>query len=309
MKPWFTGIIVLISLFVWLIPGPDALTFAQGDDEEFEPFIQSDFTILTGSVQRPNGMFWHDGYVYAGCAGDWTVYRLHETTGETITYQFGIRNTHSLYVESDEEGGTDLWAVDFQDNAFVSINRGSERGLLPVREGLAGPWGLAPSATDDTFFITEWGSDNIINITRDGDITVVASDFADPSGIVATEDTIYVANNDSARRSIEWLDISEGASSQPQPLVSGLQNVTNVVMGPDDNLYFAYALGSRGVVGRVDPEVCKENGGCTNAEVELVVWTELAAPLAGLIITPEMRLYVHTMFGTEIYWLELNRTS
>jgi hypothetical protein len=309
MKYGFTGILLLISLSVWLIPHPDALAFAQGDDERIEPFVQSDFNLLTGSVQRPNGMFWYDGFVYAGCAGDWTIYRLHDTTGETITYQFGVRNTHSMYVEADEDGGTDLWAVDFQENVFVSVNLGSERGMLPVREGLAGPWGLAPSATDDTFFITEWGSDNLINVTRDGEITVVASDFADPSGIVATEDTIYVGNNGSARRSIEWLDISEGSSTTPHSLVSGLQDVTNVVMGPDDYLYFAYALGSRGVVGRVDPEVCKEQNGCTNTQVELVVWTELAAPLAGLIITPEMRLYVHTMFGTEIYWLDMSERA
>jgi hypothetical protein len=101
------------------------------------------------------------------------------------------------------------------------------------------------------------------------------------------------------------VDRGDSARRPLSRLISGLQEVTNVVMGPDDYLYFAYALGSRGVVGRVDPEVCKENGGCTNTQVELVVWTELAAPLAGLIITPEMRLYVHTMFGTEIYWLDM----
>ncbi|HLA43761.1 MAG TPA: hypothetical protein VJZ27_10015, partial [Aggregatilineales bacterium] len=277
-------------LLILVIP---MTVFAQNDGgETIEPFYQSDFKVLLGDVQRPNGIYWHDGFLYTSCAGDWTLYRIWGETGETITYMFGIKNTHSLYVEDDESGGTDVWAVDFQDNKFVSINPGENRGLYPIREGLAAPWGLTPSATDDTFFITEWESDNLINITRTGEITVVASGFSDPSGVVATADTIYLANNGSARRSLEWLDITEGADINPQPLVTGLQNVTNVVMGPDNLLYFTYALGTRGVVGRVDPVVCKENGGCTNVEVELVVWTDLAAPLAGLVVTPEKRLYV-----------------
>jgi hypothetical protein len=291
-----TSFIMLVLLLLML--GQNAI--AQDDSGDFEPFIQSDFKVLTGDVQRPNGIYWHDGFLYTGCAGDFTLYRLDANTGDTITYIFGIKNAHSLYVEADP---LTVWAVDFQDNALVRIVE--RQGIEKVREGLAAPWGLAPSATDDTFFITEWESDNLINITRTGEISVVASNFEDPSGIIATEETLYVANNASARRAVEWLDITGEGSSAPQPLVSGLQNVTNLVMGPDGKLYMAYALGTRGVVGRIDPDVCKEQGGCTNIDVELVVWTDLAAPLAGLVITPEMRLYVHTIYGTEIYWLDL----
>jgi glucose/arabinose dehydrogenase len=278
---------------------------AQQDDGKMEPFLQSDFKVLTGDVQRPNGIYWYDGYLYTGCAGDYTLYRLHDETGETITYIYGVKNTHSLYVEMDEEKDeVVVWAADFQDN---QLDRAAQStGLVAVREGLAAPWGLTPSATDDTFFITEWQSDNLINISRDGkNIRVVASGFADPSGVVATEDRLYVANNASARRAVEWLDLTADASARPQALVSGLQNVTNLVMGPDGLLYIAYALGTRGVVGRVDPLACELGGGCTNVDVELVVWTELPAPLAGLVITPEMRLYVHTQYGSEIYWLDL----
>jgi hypothetical protein len=88
-------------------------------------------------------------------------------------------------------------------------------------------------------------------------------------------------------------------------LVSGLQNPTNLVIGPDRWLYIAYSLGTRGIVGRVNPDICREKGGCTNLDVEIVLWSELAAPLAGLVITPDMRLFVHTMFGAEIYWVQL----
>jgi hypothetical protein len=280
---------------------------ALAQDEKLEPFVQSDFNVLTGDVQRPNGIYWHDGFLYTGCAGDWTVYRIHDQTGETLTYIFGLKNVHMLYVESDADGGTDVWAVDFQDNKFVVINPQDQRGLFPIREGLQNPWGLTPSATDDTFFMTEWGSDNLLNISRDGVIRVVSSGFDDPSGVAATADSLYVANNGSARRAVEWIDITPGGEPTPQPLATGLQNVTNLVMGPDQKLYIAYALGTRGVVGRIDPEACKAQGSCANVDVELVVWTELPAPLAGLTITPDMRLFVHTMFGTEIYWLDLKQ--
>ncbi|MBZ0305183.1 MAG: hypothetical protein K8I82_03860 [Anaerolineae bacterium] len=280
-------------MFVWIL-----LVFtsvAQAQEEEFEPFLQTDLTVLTGDVQRPNGLYWHDGFIYTSCAGDKTVYRLDDSTGNTDTYITGVGNAHSLYVED----GPVIWAADFQSNALWRISH--ENGRTAVHEGLSAPWGIAPSATDDTFYITEWGSDNLINITRDGQVKVVASGFDDPSGLVVTEDVIYIANNGSVRRSVEWLTEDEA----PQPLIIGLQKTTNITLGTDGLLYIAYALGTRGVVGRVDPEFCQEKGGCTNSDVELVLWTELPAPLAGLTITPDSRLFVHTMFGTEIYWLQL----
>ncbi len=284
----------ILAGLLWMMVFAPAV---MAQETEFEPFVQTDFQVLTGNVQRPNGIYWHDGFLYTACAGDKTLYRLHDTTGETITYITGVGNAHNLYVED----GPIIWTADFQSNTLWRI--ALDTGRIAVREGLDGPWGLAPSLTDDTFYMTEWGSDNLLNVTRDGQITVVASDFEDPSGIVVTEETIYVANHDSVRRSVEWLDIAPGA--EPQPLVIGLQETTNLALGPDGLLYIAYGLGSRGVIGRVDPAVCREKGGCTNVDVQLVVWTELPTPLAGLTLTPDMRLFVHTMFGTEIYWLQL----
>ena len=100
------------------------------------------------------------------------------------------------------------------------------------------------------------------------------------------------------------LNSPEG-TSDVKPLVTGLQNTTGVVMAPDGYLYFAYSLGTRGVVGRVNPNECRENG-CTNDQVDIVIFTELAAPLAGLTISPDMRLYVHTIFSPDIYWVQLD---
>src|SRR5688572_17543621 len=31
---------------------------------------QADLSVLTGNVQRPNGVTWHDGNLYASCSGD-----------------------------------------------------------------------------------------------------------------------------------------------------------------------------------------------------------------------------------------------
>jgi len=270
-----------------------------------EPFLQDDLNIVSGNLLRPNGIYWYDGYLWTACAGDATVYRVDDTTGETITYIAGVQNTHSLYIEEGENDPT-IWIADFQRNAFAQV---SSRSIDTLVEDLASPWGLAP-AEDGTFYVTQLRDDNLINITRTGDIQTIAEGFNNPTGLAVDDAYIYVANNSSARRAIEWFEIPN-TSSQPlsendlQPLVSGLQNTTNVVLGPDGMLYFAYSLGSRGIVGRVDPQICREQEGCTNVDVEIVLWSELAAPLAGLVITPEMKLFVHTMFGAEIYWVQL----
>ena len=100
-------------------------------------------------------------------------------------------------------------------------------------------------------------------------------------------------------------NVKDTDNSVNHVLVSGLQNTTDVQLGADGYLYFAYALGNRGLVGRVDPKVCQANGGCTNDQVEIVLFSDLDAPLAGLTITPDMRMFVHTMFKPEIYWAKL----
>lgn len=271
-----------------------------------EPILQTDLKILSGNVQRPNGITFFDGFLYTACAGDFTLYRINADTGETTTYIAGVQNTHSLYVE-EGEGGPVVWAADYQRNALSSITT-SPRNLENIKEGLGSPWGLAVGA-NGSFYLTQFAGDDVINVGRDGTLNVVATGFRDPTGIVVEASYIYVGNNGSARRAIEYFEHAQGDAAITEqdlkPLVSGLQNVTNMLMGPDNWLYFAYSLGTRGVVGRVDPSTCRDKGGCTNADVEIVLWSELSAPLAGLVISPDMRLFVHTMFGSEIYWAQL----
>ena len=61
--------------------------------------------------------------------------------------------------------------------------------------------------------------------------------------------------------------------------------------------------GTRGVIGRVDPTLCLETG-CGNADVEMVVFSDLPAPIA-FTLSPDLRLYLHSRYRPEIYWLQL----
>ena len=36
-----------------------------------------------------------------------------------------------------------------------------------------------------------------------------------------------------------------------------------------------------------------------------MLYTDLEAPLAGLTISPDMRIFVHSLFSPDIYWAHL----
>jgi len=271
-----------------------------------EPWTQSDLAILTGNVQRPNGITWFNNNLYTACTGDSTVYELNSVTGLTRTYIFGVHNAHTIHAEEDAAGELHLWVPDFETGRFLHVQR---TGINTISADLAGPWGIQ-YLNDEEFLISNLRKNNVIVMNRAGEQREVIEGLRSPTGLVVDDEFIYVANNGSARRAIEWASreetlTAEGPVSETAPLVTGLQNTTGMVMAADGYLYFAYALGTRGVVGRVDPAVCRDQGGCGNDEVEVVLYTELSAPLAGLAISPDMRLFVHTMFSPDIYWLQL----
>lgn len=304
-------ILTKITFSILLLTLTCTTTIAQEDTPEpstFVPFTQSDLSVLTGNVQRPNGFTWFEDHIYAVCNGDWTLYEIEDTTGSTRTFIQGVRNAHTLYSEASETASLNLWIPDYDTNSFLLVN--PSRAPQTIASDLQGPWGI-DAFDEEHFVITNLTGNNIILIDRAGEITQTQEELRSPTGIVVSEDYIYFANNGSARRAIEWLDkenFMEGDAT-PQPLVSGLQNVTGVVLGADNYLYFSYALGTRGVVGRVNPEICIENGGCTNDQIDVVVFTELSAPLAGLTLTPDMRVFFHTIYRPEIYWLQLENTA
>ena len=275
-------------------------------------FTQADLNLLTGNVQRPNGLVWFDGKIYAACSGDWTIYEIDDETGVTAQYIYGPKNSHSLVAKAGQVN-TSLWVADFQANAVVEITQGVVKN---VASNLEGPWGIA--IFDDTqFLVTNLRGNNVVLVGA-AEPKQVISQLRSPTGITVDDGYIYVANTGSARRAIEWYS-ADGLADQTEPidaeaqnesrsLVSGLQNVTNITMAADGMLYFSYSLGTRGVVGRVNPKTCRENGGCSSDQVEIVVYSELAAPLSGLTISPDMRLYVHSIFSPDIYWVDLTST-
>ncbi len=279
-----------------------------------QPWTQADLSILTGNVQRPNGIAWHNGKLYTACNGDYTLYEIDDTTAATRTYIYGVRNAHSMYPEDAGNNRLALWIPDFETNRILFVDgTGSPQS---VASDLEGPWGIAP-LSDEEFLVTNQRGDSLVAVSRDGDTRTILSDLRLPTGLAVDEEFAYVANYGRPRRAIEWFEKSDALATEdgetpevtPNVLVSGLQNTTGVILADDGYLYFAYALGTRGVVGRVNPEVCRKDGGCSNAEVEIVVYTELASPIAGLAISPDMRLFMHTMFSPDIYWLQLDNPN
>lgn len=265
----------------------------------FEPFTQADLQLLTANVQRPNGLAYMNGYLYTACTGDGTVYEINSETGETRAYIWGVSNAHSLVVE--ESGDTlQMWVPDFGEDRLELVRR---QGVVPVTtDPLQGPWGIVLE-DDEHFLISSLLGNRINRVSRDGDVTLALDGLAAPAGLVLDGSILYVANNGSTRRAVEWYDMDTAGDGGP--LVSGLQNPTGLQLGADGMLYIAYALGTRGIVGRVDPVACREAGGCTNDQVEVVLYTDLETPLAGLAVLPDGRLFVHTMFNPALYWVRL----
>lgn len=266
---------------------------------EFEPLTQGDLTLLTGNVQRPNGLAFHNDYLYTACSGDGTVYEIQSQTGQTRTYIWGVSNAHSLFIE-DVDDSLQMWVPDYGENRLELVTR---QGVQAVTtEPLEGPWGIV-ELDDEHFAVSSMLGNQVHKISRDGDVELLLDGLAGPAGLVHDGDLLFVANNGSTRRAVEWYDLS--TQGDGGPLVSGLQNATGLQLGADGKLYIAYALGTRGLVGRVDPQACLQAGGCTNDQVEVILYTDLETPLAGLAVTPDGRLFIHTMYNPALYWAHI----
>jgi hypothetical protein len=265
------------------------------------PFLQADLELMVGNVQRPNGIVWFDDALYAVCNGDWTIYKIDDRSGDTITFVFGIRNGNSMIAE-ETESGFDLWVPDPDTGNLWKVDQ-RRAAPVSVTADLAAPWGIA-RLNDDSFLLTDTRSNSILEVPiGDGPLTVVG-DLRAPTGIVRQDDYVYFANGGSARRGIEYFELeADGRYSPVKPLVSGLQNTSNIAMGADGYLYFSYALGTRGVIGRIEPSQCHDKG-CSNQDVEMVVLSSIPAPLA-ITLSDDMRLFLHSRFRPEFYWVQL----
>lgn len=298
---------LLIALFCVILTSNFGIANAQE-----ALFQQNDLRILYGDVQRPNGMTWFNEKLYVACTGDWTVYEIDVEAGTTRTYIFGVQNANSLYAELGTDNLTQLWVPDFVTNEFLRIHPNSSPTTI-LDEGLAGGWGL-DYLDEDRFILSNLLADTVIAVSRFGEVETLVERLRSPTGLVLDGGAFYVANTGSVRRSIEWFTLRQIAA-QAEPLnanevnnallVGGLQNVTGLALAEDSWLYFAYSEGALGVIGRVNPHDCRDKGGCQADEVEVVVRTALEAPLAGLTLSPDGRLFFHSLYKPEIYWLQL----
>ncbi len=265
------------------------------------PFLQDDLELLVGNVQRPNGFVWHDGSLYTICNGDWTIYKIDDLTGDTITFVFGTRDGNTLILE-DTNAGFDIWVPDPEVGALWKVDQ-RRSAPVAISAGLDSPWGIT-RLDSSQFLITDTRMNGIVAVNENGAKVDVHIELRAPTGIVKHESRVYFANGGSARRGIEYFSVeANGGYSAVKPLISGLQNTTNLAMGSDGKLYFAYALGTRGVIGRIDPSICLE-AGCSGDDVELVVFSDIPAPLA-ITLSDDLRLFLHSRFRPEIYWLQL----
>lgn len=265
------------------------------------PFLQGDLELLVGNVQRPNGFVWHDGSLFTICNGDWTIYKIDDRTGDTITFVFGVRDGNTLILE-DTEAGFDIWTPDPESGTLWKVD---QRRAAPaaITAELESPWGIA-RLDSSQFLITDTRVNGIVTVGENGERSEVHSELRAPTGIVKHGSRVYFANGGSARRGIEYFSVeADGSYSDIKPLVSGLQNTTNLALGSDGKLYFAYALGTRGIIGRIDPTLCLDSG-CSGDDVELVVFSDIPAPLA-ITLSDDLRLFLHSRFRPEIYWLQL----
>ena len=265
------------------------------------PFLQSDLELMVGNVQRPNGLVWFNDALFTVCNGDWTIYKIDDRSGETVTFVFGVRDGNSLVAE-ETDAGFNLWTPDPETGTLWKVDqrRASPEG---VATRLEAPWGLS-RLDEDGFLVTDTRSNSILALSQSGERETLQSELRAPTGIARQGDKVYFANGGSARRGIEYFELREdGSASEVMPLVSGLQNATNIMLGADGYLYFAYALGTRGVVGRIDPERCHQ-AGCGNQEVEMVVFSDIPAPLA-ITLSDDLRLFLHSRYRPEIYWAQL----
>ena len=290
------AIALLIALAVGVVSGQ-----AEEAPPMLEPYTQADLALIVANVQRPNGMTFFDGHIYTVCNGDWTIYRINTATEDTISFVYGVKDGNSFLVEGTD-AGLDIWAPDPNSNTLWRLDHRRESPVAVAGE-LAAPWGIA--RLDDNHLLVSDTRDNAIyRISEIGRKEAVASGFRAPTGLAVDDNRLYIANGGSARRGIEWIAFdADNEASEPATLVNGIQNASNIALASDGYLYFAYALGTRGVIGRVDPRACLDEP-CGNADVEMVIFSDLPAPIA-FTLSPGLRLYLHSRYRPEIYWLQL----
>jgi hypothetical protein len=307
-----------ILLLITLLMSPAAASAYQDDPTPTPPpasssaselpFSQADLVAYDGDVARPNGMVWLDDNLYVICEGDQTIYKLYGTSGVTDTYIYGITDAYAIYAEEQDNGEVHLWVPDYKIGALLRI---TPARVDTIASGMTGPWGIV-YLDESTFLISSRLNGTVEFVTRTGEKIPLLQGLSLPTGLSRDDQYLYVANSGDPDRAVEWYPLPTSRSadeSDEHLLVSGLARVMNIQVGPDNNLYISYEDDGTGVVGRIDPAECRENGGCTADQVERVITTNMEAPLAGLTFAPDGRLFLHQRYGETLYWMQIDLPS
>ena len=137
-------------------------------------------SVLTGNVQKPNGLSWFNNKIYTACSGDGTVYEIDDTTGTTRAYIYGIKNAQTLYVENDANNALTMWVPDYQSNTLTKVTRSR---IETVVRNLNGPWGIS-YVDEQHFLVTSLLSNTINLLSREGDNQVLMENLSAPMGVV-----------------------------------------------------------------------------------------------------------------------------
>ena len=160
-----------------------------------------------------------------------------------------------------------LWKVDQQRAAPESISA-----------DLEAPWGIT-RLDDDRFLISDTRSNSIMIVPMDGEPRVAQSALRAPTGIARDADIIYFANGGSARRGIEFFETADdGSFSEVKPLVSGLQNTTNIVLGVRTAISTFPTRWAHGELWAGLTHPIAWRAAAANQDVEMVVFSDIPAP-------------------------------
>lgn len=136
-------------------------------------------------------------------------------------------NAHTLYIDEGSDRQMHLWVPDYQENNLKQVTR---LGMQRVASGLNGPWGI--TAISDGL-ITNLLGNSITRVSRSGDVTSVLEGLSSPTGIVNTDEHVFVANNGAPAAPLSgmrWTILLRRPRRPPRPpirvwcSVSGLQN-------------------------------------------------------------------------------------
>ncbi len=276
----------------------------QGTPEARLPLPVDQIHYLTGNVARPNGIGWYANKLYVVCSGDGTVYELDDQTGFTNTYIYGVKDAFSIYPEKGRDGTLYLWVPDAGSRSIVRVTPAEVETIV---SGTGEPWSLIPYDVN-SFLVSGLRANTVEQVTRDGERTAWITGLEDPTALVLHREYLYVANTGDLDRSIEWYPLTDirAGNPEPSPMLRGIEGITAMQIFSDGYLYFSYERDGRGLIGRIQPDICRDAGGCRADQVELVLDPRLNAPLAGLMITPDGRMFFHTRYGSVINWVQLD---